>query len=237
MAELPLDPTYSKMLLSSERYGCVGSCLSICAMLSAGNVIFYRPKDKVMHADNSRKNFFRSGGDHLTLLNVYEQWVETNYSIPWCFENFIQHKSMRRARDVREQLENLLEKCEVDINAENKLSAHQQQQINLDDNVKKAITAGFFANAARLTKNGSYTTLRHPHSVEIHPQSSLFGALPHVLIYTELVLTTKEYMRNVTEIKPEWLREVAPHFYGDQQLTLGAKLPRAIGAKSNVKSN
>ena len=26
-----------------------------------------------MHADNARKNFFRPGGDHLSLLNVYNE--------------------------------------------------------------------------------------------------------------------------------------------------------------------
>jgi pre-mRNA-splicing factor ATP-dependent RNA helicase DHX16 len=41
-------------------------------MLSAGNSIFFRPKEKAMHADNARKNFFRPGGDHLTLLAVFE---------------------------------------------------------------------------------------------------------------------------------------------------------------------
>jgi pre-mRNA-splicing factor ATP-dependent RNA helicase DHX16 len=49
-------------------------------MLSVNNSVFYRPKDKVVHADTARQNFFRPGGDHLTLLNVYEQWEETDHS-------------------------------------------------------------------------------------------------------------------------------------------------------------
>lgn len=89
--------------------------LTVAAMLSVNNAIFYRPKDKVVHADNARKNFFRPGGDHLTLLNVYEQWADTNYSTQWCYENFIQHRSMKRARDVREQLEGLMERVEIEI--------------------------------------------------------------------------------------------------------------------------
>lgn len=89
MAEFPLDPMLSKSVIQSETYKCVDQALTICAMLSVGNSIFYRPKEKAMHADNARKNFFRPGGDHMTLLNVYEQWKETNYSINWCFESFI----------------------------------------------------------------------------------------------------------------------------------------------------
>lgn len=42
-------------------------------MLSVNNSIFYRPKDKVVHADNARMNFVVPGGDHMVLLNVYNQ--------------------------------------------------------------------------------------------------------------------------------------------------------------------
>lgn len=55
--------------------------LSICAMLSCGNSVFYRPKDHAVHADNARLNFARGGGgDHVTLMRVYNEWVDTNYS-------------------------------------------------------------------------------------------------------------------------------------------------------------
>jgi pre-mRNA-splicing factor ATP-dependent RNA helicase DHX16 len=47
--------------------------LTIAAMLSVNNAVFYRPKDKLVHADTARTNFFMPGGDHLTLYNVYQQ--------------------------------------------------------------------------------------------------------------------------------------------------------------------
>ena len=49
--------------------------------------------------------------------------------------------------------------------------------------------------------------------MHIHPSSGLSKESPRWLVYFELVFTTKEYMRNVIEIKPEWLAEIAPHFY------------------------
>lgn len=55
------------------RYKCSEEVLTIAAMLSVNNAIFYRPKDKVVHADNARMNFVVPGGDHLMLLNVYSQ--------------------------------------------------------------------------------------------------------------------------------------------------------------------
>jgi hypothetical protein len=40
-------------------------------MLSIGNSIFYRPKDKQVHADNARMNFHAGNvGDHIALLKV-----------------------------------------------------------------------------------------------------------------------------------------------------------------------
>lgn len=56
-----------------SRYKCSEEVLTIAAMLSVNNSIFYRPKDKVVHADNARMNFVVPGGDHLVLLNVYNQ--------------------------------------------------------------------------------------------------------------------------------------------------------------------
>ncbi|XP_020225786.1 pre-mRNA-splicing factor ATP-dependent RNA helicase DEAH1 [Cajanus cajan] len=55
--------------------------------------------------------------------------------------------------------------------------------------------------------------------------------LPRWVVYHELVLTTKEYMRQVTELKPEWLVEIAPHYYQLQDVedSSSKKLPRGPG--------
>ncbi|KAL8213278.1 UNVERIFIED_CONTAM: putative pre-mRNA-splicing factor ATP-dependent RNA helicase dhx16 [Gekko kuhli] len=210
MAELPVDPLLSKMILASEQYKCSEQILIIAAMLS----------DKVVHADNARMNFFLPGGDHLVLLNVYNQWVESGYSMQWCYENFIQFRSMRRARDVREQLEGLMERIEVDI------TSSKGDYIP----VHKAITAGFFYHMARLTHSG-YKTVKHQQTVFIHPNSSLFEEQPRWLIYHELVFTSKEFMRQVIEIDSTWLLEVTPHYYKAKELEDAStkKLPKKVG--------
>jgi pre-mRNA-splicing factor ATP-dependent RNA helicase DHX16 len=46
MAEFPLDPLLAKTLVKSEEYKCVDQIITICAMLTVGNSIFYRPKEK-----------------------------------------------------------------------------------------------------------------------------------------------------------------------------------------------
>lgn len=81
MAEFPLDPMFSKFIVNSEKYGCVAEALTVCAMLGVGGSLFYRPKEKAIHADNARKTFAKPGGDPLTLLNVYDQWEDTGKTV------------------------------------------------------------------------------------------------------------------------------------------------------------
>ena len=204
MAEFPLDPTLSKMIVASEKFKCSDDIISIAAMLSVGKSIFYRPKDKQVYADNAMRNFHTGNvGDHIALLRVYNSWKETNYSTQWCYENYIQVRSMRQARDIRDQLAGLLERVEIELTSNS----------SDFDAIKKSITSGFFPHSARLQKYGIYKTVKQSQNVRIHPGSGLAQVLPRWVVYHELVLTTKEYMRQVTEINPGWLAEIAPHYY------------------------
>jgi HrpA-like RNA helicase len=63
--------------------------------------------------------------------------------------------------------------------------------------IRKAIASGFFYHTAKLQKNGNYRTVKNPQSVQIHPSSALHEALPRWVCYHELVMTSKEFMRQV----------------------------------------
>ncbi|XP_065644374.1 pre-mRNA-splicing factor ATP-dependent RNA helicase DHX16 [Hydra vulgaris] len=221
MAELPVDPMMAKMIIAAEKYKCVEQILTISAMLSVNASIFYRPKDKIVHADNARKNFFRPGGDHLTLMNVYDQWAESGHSTQWCYENFIQFRSMRRARDVREQLEGLVDRIEIELTS----AAHDSIGI------RKAITSGYFYHTAKFGQGGNYRTVKHMQTVMIHPNSCLFEEQPRWVLYHELVFTSKEFMRSIIEIESSWLLEVAPHYYKAKELedSSAKKMPKTKG--------
>ena len=95
----------------------------------------------------------------------------------------------------------------------------------------KSITAGFFYHTAKITKALDYRTVKHPQTVHMHPSSSLHGTQPRWVVYHELVYTTKEFMRSIIEIKPEWLVEIAPHFYKKKDIAddAGKKLPKGVG--------
>lgn len=221
MAEVPVDPMMARMILAAGEFGVVEEVLTVAAMLSVNGAIFYRPKDKAIHADTARKNFFHPDGDHLTLMNVYNEWAGTEYSSQWCYEVFVQHRSMKRARDIRDQLVGLMERVEI------QLSTNPADSMA----IRKAITAGYFYHVARFSKGGMYKTAKKGQTVMMHPQSCLCEDLPRWVVYHELVLTTKEYMRNVVVIDGKWLLEVAPHYYRDNEVqdNTSKKMPKVKG--------
>ena len=63
------------MLLSSNLYGVLESNLTLAAMLSVP-LIFIRPKDKIKEADLAKSSLTNLEGDHLTLINVYNSYIE-----------------------------------------------------------------------------------------------------------------------------------------------------------------
>jgi pre-mRNA-splicing factor ATP-dependent RNA helicase DHX16 len=215
MAEFPLDPCLSKCILSSVYYKCLLHVITICAMLSVNSNIFYRSKDNQVSSDKARQNFYSIGGDHFTLLNVFNEWNETMYKGSWCKEHFIHNKAMNKANDIREQLITLCRRVGIDVN-DKELSVDNEYT---NENIRKAIISGFFYNCARLCKDGVYRTVKNANVVSIHPSSALINDSPRWVVYYELVYTTKEYMREVIEIKPEWLMEIAPHYYKNVDLS------------------
>jgi pre-mRNA-splicing factor ATP-dependent RNA helicase DHX16 len=224
MAEFPVDPMMSKVLIASEKFGCSEEILTIVAMLSIGTSVFFRPKDRAVHADNAKLNFARGGGgDHLTMMRVYKEWVDTDYSTQWCYENYLQVRNLNKARDIREQLEGLCERVEVEV-------CSNPSDI---DAIGKALTSGFFYNTAKFSKNAEYKTVKNQHTVYIHPSSVMIkeeNPAPWVL-YFELAFTSKEYMRTVMPIKGEWLLEIAPHYYkpADIEDSTTRKMPKQVG--------
>jgi len=202
MADLPMDPSLAKSFLLSVNMGCSDEMLSIVSML-AQHTVWYRPKEKQQQADQKKSKFNDPHGDHLTLLNVYNGWRQSRYSKPWCAENFIQFRALSRARDVRNQLEKIMQRYKLSITS-------CGSNTNM---VRQALCAGFFRNAARKDPHEGYKTLIEGTPVYLHPSSALFGKQAEFCIYHTLVLTTREYMHCTTVIEPKWLVEAAPTFF------------------------
>ncbi|KAF9978779.1 hypothetical protein BGZ73_000426 [Actinomortierella ambigua] len=245
LAESPLDPLLSKILLDSERFGCSHEILTIAAMLSVQNV-FVNPTSSA--AEEEHRKFGAQEGDHLTLLNVYNAFVKDGKkSGKWCHSHHLNFKTMSRALAIRAQLERYLMRVFKLESPQGLTSVMQStglaarwpkertnKTFTMDRVEKEAVTAiqkclvsGYFAQAARISADGTHwVSVREASSASsssstrstqlwMHPTSILFKRSPKWVIFHEVTETAqgKAYMREVEEIEPSWLEELAPHFY------------------------
>lgn len=206
MAELPLDPAPAKMLVAAIQLGCSEEVVTIVSMLAVPSV-FYRPKERLEESDAAREKFFVPESDHLTLLNVYSQWKANGYRDGWCTRHFVHSKSMRKAREVREQLVDILQGSTLKLTLR---SAGANW-----DSIRKCICSAYFHQAARSKRLGEYYDLRTGMPCHLHPTSALYGMgfTADYIVYHELVYTSKEYMQCVTAVDPRWLAEMGPMFF------------------------
>lgn len=149
----------------------------------------------------------------------------------WCQGNFVSGRSLARAFHVRQQLQSICGRTidKSGLGMDLTLSCGQDRVPFL-----KCIAAGLFLQAASriqekkeldtasrgrsgilVSTRGRYRTKIGKELVSIHPSSTIFGRqpAPACVVYTELVTTKKTYIRGVTQIREEWLHEVAPKYY------------------------
>ncbi|KAH1259106.1 putative pre-mRNA-splicing factor ATP-dependent RNA helicase DEAH2 [Glycine max] len=232
MSEFPLDPQMSKMLVVSPEFNCSNEILSVSAMLSGIILLFccffmsvqlssatvfsgfhvpgwHAPldsKEAQKAADEAKARFGHIDGDHLTLLNVYHAYKQNNEDPSWCYDNFVNHRALKSADNVRQQLVRIMSRfnlklCSTDFNSRDYYV-----------NIRKAMLAGYFMQVAHLERTGHYLTVKDNQVVHLHPSNCL-DHKPEWVIYNEYVLTSRNFIRTVTDIRGEWLVDVAPHYY------------------------
>jgi len=210
MAEFPLDPQLSKMVIASCEYSCSNEILSTCAMLTVPQV-FVRPAETRRAADESKIQFAHMDGDHLTLLNVYHAFKQNRDSPQWCYENFINYRSVLGADNTRQQLSRIMDRFALPRRSCDFTSKEYYV------NIRKALISGFFMQVAHKEKSGHYLTIKDNNVVQLHPSTCL-DHKPDWVLYNEFVLTSKNYVRTITDIKVEWLVEIAPAYYKTDNL-------------------
>jgi pre-mRNA-splicing factor ATP-dependent RNA helicase DHX38/PRP16 len=220
MSRFPLDPPLAKMLVYARVLGCTEEIVTIVSMLSVPNV-FLRPAGREEDADRAREKFFHPESDHVTLYNVYHQWAAHHADSAWADDHFLVQRALRQVREIRGQLSELIAVRLVSC-------GHDW------DRVQRCVCAASFVNAAKLRGMREYVNLRTGTPCNLHPSSALFAAgfVPEYVVYHELVLTSKEYMRVVTAVDPYWLEDLGPMFFSvDDGTRDPAALQRDRGAE------
>lgn len=136
--------------------------------------MFVRPNNQRKEADAAKALLSHPDGDHLTLLNVYNSYKQSELVIVrnailtdntqlccidlddknWTWTNYLSGRSLMQADNVRSQLERIMERYEIDL-----LSTQDERKFYL--NVRMALVCGFFMQVAHKEgEKGSYLTVK-----------------------------------------------------------------------------
>lgn len=190
-----------------------------------------RPASQKKEADLAKAQFTHPDGDHLTMLNVYHAYKTNEADAKnWCWQNYLNHRSLIQADNVRTQLKRSMEKYDLE------LVSTAWEDKNYWNNIRQALTCGFFMQVAHKEgERGNYMTVKDNQVVRLHLSCGL-DHTPEWVLYNEFVLTTANFIRTVTEVRPEWLMEYAPQYFDPAGFPENSETRRALQRVLNKKT-
>jgi len=219
MAALPLEPMHAKFLIESVKYKCTQEALTIAAMLSV-EAPFYTPRNLRREANDAHKRFTSYESDHLTLLNLYSSFVQANTDKKWCTSNFVKYGTLVKALKIRLQLTDMLKSVmALDPTLVEDFSLETSCGAEVEPILKCLVSSFSLCIAKRVPSDGQpgvrYKTLAEGLEVRIHPSSCLSrrDPMPEWLVFNELVLTSKKYLKGVAAVSQSWLLECSPTLF------------------------
>mmetsp|Transcript_23886 Transcript_23886/g.45405 ORF Transcript_23886/g.45405 Transcript_23886/m.45405 type:complete len:582 (+) Transcript_23886:1331-3076(+) len=204
LSRFPLEPQAARTIIASAELGCSEEMIVVHALICTES-LFCMPKANRNEALIAHDRFTSPDGDHVTLLNMYRGYLETamRHRKDWAFDNFINIRSLKHAENVHQQLRGHCSAMNIPL----------KSATNGSESFRRALVSGFFLNVAQRQHDGTYRAIYISQTVCLHPTSVLLKKKPEVIVYNELLYTSKLYIRNVSAIEISWLAELAPRFY------------------------
>jgi HrpA-like RNA helicase len=210
---------HGKFLLDSLEMGCAKEVLTIAAMMSVDSPL-YSPRSMLSKANKIHARHASYDADHVTLLNIHNAFIEAGRDKQWCSANFIKHNTMLKAERVRQQL------VEMVLKVTPGLKKGQDFPSCLPDVVPvlQCLVRAFSLRVAQMLPRDNqagvrYQTVMESIETRIHPSSWLSrrDPMPEWIVFNELVLTSKKYLKCVAAVDQKWLPEFAPTLFAMQQ--------------------
>lgn len=226
IAPLPLDVYSATTLIESPDYNCSDEILTIVSMLEAsegGSSIFIRAhtdEDKKT-IQESKRYFSQSMGDHICLLHIYmayRQACQDKMQVQFANKYLLSLRALKNADKIRDQL---LKQIFTD-EGKWKLRSLGPNNKEYYTQIKKALAAGNFLRVAKRVpgEDRMYDTVRTGDRASVPRTTDMGPKSKHNewVIYNEFYLdSTKQQLRCVTPIAPEYLVQSQPGRWADAE--------------------
>lgn len=207
---IPLSPQLSKALITSGRYKCGYQMAMIVAILSEQGRVFYKPDKERRKADEKHIKYTSKSGDHITYLNVFEDYMKINRKNrdTYCHTNYLNKKFLDRTEKSFNQLLSLMKELEIPVN-DLKYSSQKQRE----STIIQALLSGLFRQIAMQEPYSTkFGFLFSPRSANIHPSSTLKDPSQWIM-YSDYIFTRGDFLVNVSNIDPKWALDAAPDYF------------------------
>ena len=228
MAQLPLDPRISRMILDARKEGCLPEIVVIAAALSIQDPR-ERPADKEAQADQAHAAFKDPASDFSALLGLWRRCYARgdspqtpNRLCRFCQKHFLSYRRMKEWREIHDQILSILIEKKL---ATRKVAILQKQGHDLYAALHRSILSGYLGHIAQKKEKNLYTAT-HGRQAMIFPGSGLFNRGGNWIVAAEMVETSRLFARTVANIESDWLEELggrlcrrtysAPHWEKDR---------------------
>uniref|UniRef100_A0A8C1BUL1 DEAQ box RNA-dependent ATPase 1 n=1 Tax=Cyprinus carpio carpio TaxID=630221 RepID=A0A8C1BUL1_CYPCA len=161
------------------------------------------PANKEEAAATHRRPLLHPDGDHMTLINVYNAYLQHNEDEVWCRTNFLNASALRLAVVIRAELLEVMQRIELPVSP----PAFGCQDNST--NIKRALISGFFLKVAHdVDGSGNYLLLTHRHVAHLHPFSSYHCRRPQPsppswVLYHDFTISHDNCICIISEIHPQ----------------------------------
>lgn len=165
----------------------------------------------------TKKQFGTKEGDLITLLNIYKIYSKLG-----------KENKRRFCYDYNLNLQTL-QNAEVQVKKLTDLSKYFGYQIMSSDedveNIIRCFVKGFYLNVAKRNPEGTYSPLTESSAdqtqkkskLRLESSSILTVDYPQYVLFYSVYETNRgdRFMRNASEVFPEWLLELVPDYFSD----------------------
>ena len=219
------NPMASIAIIYATIYNCLDEVVTLMSITDAIheniNAIFIIPrredpeyKEKFKKFDKVREKFKHKYGDHHSLLNIYNKYIEKYNNDPdtinvWCENNFlksiilskVKKYATRKLHNLKRIIDNKTIALETDINPNVNIL-----DMELDDRILISLIHGYRINDATLKMNNFYKTRYSGNLVNIRLSRFSFltlrKKLPKYVFFNELVISRGRPGLNIVSIVP-----------------------------------
>ncbi|KAK6192740.1 hypothetical protein SNE40_004162 [Patella caerulea] len=213
LAKIPLEPRLATMIKLGHDKGLLYDAIVFAVLFgTCGNSIFYRAgsDEAKRRADKLKLRFCHVKGDGVTFMEIYKEWITQpdRRQGPWCFENKINAKVLRGAKETILEIIAVLRK-EYQITVDQTFKRGKESV----EHLQKFVLYAFFNNVCYHMghEKMGYFVPDLDQRVYVHPSSALkaLGDSSDWLVYGNFLRTSRDYITTVTPIREEWITEIA----------------------------